>query len=144
MPRAISFRKPHEANYSEIYVPCRRRPSPYPWPKEPTTSRIKRMRLAIRARVDKFMHHFHYQQKAETRETFVYPLIQSPRAPSSFFRNAEPAEDDADDGWAAVLERIHRAGVNIAGYEITFAEQQRCVEAMASGLRCGCLGPLDR
>jgi len=56
----------------------------------------------------------------------------------------EPAEDDADDGWAAVLERIHRAGVNIAGYEIAFAEQQHCVEAMASGLRCGCLGPLDR
>jgi hypothetical protein len=144
MPRAVSFRKPPDANYSEIYLSCRRRPSPYPWPNEPTTSRIKRMRLAIRARVDKFMHHFRYRQKTETRESFGYPLIQRPRASSSFFRSAEPAEDDADGGWAAVLERIHRAGVNIAGYEMTLAEQQNCVEAMASGLKCGCLGPLDR
>lgn len=144
MPRAISFCIPSDADHNETFLLCCRQLSPYPVPVEPTTSRIERMRLAIRAKVDKAMHHFHCRRKSETRESSGYPSIRRLRTPSSLFSSAEPAEDNADGGWAAVLERIHRAGVNIAGHEISLAEQQHCREAMASGLRCGCLGPLDR
>jgi hypothetical protein len=132
MPSAISFREPSGANHSENFLACHHPPSPYP-----RTSRIEHMRLAIKARVDKVIHHFHRRQRLETRETFRHPLIRFPCASNPFPPSVEPAEEDADGGWAAVRERIHRAGVNIAGHEITLAEQQRCVDAMAIGLECG-------
>lgn len=152
MPRAVTFYKPREANYSEIFFSCHRLPSSYPQRKEKKISRLKLARLGIKTKVNKLKEYFdraHGKATPEACASKSYGTLGRSMRPdgrqiSVVHVEDERGEAEQDSGWDAVLERMHRAGVNVAGYEVSEREREACAEARARGLRCGCLGPLAR
>ncbi|KAF3005868.1 hypothetical protein E8E13_009098 [Curvularia kusanoi] len=133
MSKSVSFRKPQEANYSETFLSCRRPSSPYPGRNESLPSRFKLIRLAVKAQMARLKKHFHRWRKPE-----------SSAASEEESRYSFGSLTDPDNGWDTVLEKLHKAGISPAGYEVSAEERQACAEAMARGAQCGCLGPFGR